>query len=144
MMCLFPTITMGMFGTASTPKFSSRSWVWSGVVELPKPSSTTLVHFVRELHPAPLPILVELKLFAELQLQEGWSWSWSCDKQALTTRAQALRSSRRSLTQLAAALLARVTAVDRCSDITATTEASSTERGLTYDKGSSTPAGIEG
>ncbi len=32
----------------------------------PKPSSTTLVHFVRELHPAPLSFLVELKLF-------GWA-----------------------------------------------------------------------
>jgi hypothetical protein len=57
------TKILGLFGTALTPKFSSRSWVWSGVVELPKPSSTTLVHFMRELHPAPLPVLMELKLF---------------------------------------------------------------------------------
>ena len=55
--------TEGLFGTAPTPKYNSRSWVWSEVVELPKLSSTTLVHFMRELHPTPLPVLVELKLF---------------------------------------------------------------------------------
>jgi hypothetical protein len=59
----FALATMGLFGTAPTPKFSSRSWVWSGVMELTKPNSITLVYFVRELYPAPLPILVELKLF---------------------------------------------------------------------------------
>ncbi len=32
-------------------------------MELPKPNSTSLVYFVRELHPAPLTFLVELKLF---------------------------------------------------------------------------------
>lgn len=31
-----------------------------------KPSSTSLVHFMRELHSAPLPFWVELKLF-------GWA-----------------------------------------------------------------------
>jgi hypothetical protein len=55
-----------LFIIASSLKFSFRSWIWSGVVELSKPSSTTLVHFVRELHPAPLPFFVELKLF-------GWA-----------------------------------------------------------------------
>ena len=51
---------LALFGTTPTSKFSYRSWVWSEVVELPKPSSTTLVHFVRGLHPTPLLILVEL------------------------------------------------------------------------------------
>jgi hypothetical protein len=53
----------GLFGTAPTSKFSFRSWIWSGVVKLPKPSFITLVHFVRELHPTPLSVLMELKLF---------------------------------------------------------------------------------
>lgn len=43
-----------MFGRALISKFSSRSWIPSGVVEQPKPSSTFLAHFVRTLHPAPL------------------------------------------------------------------------------------------
>jgi hypothetical protein len=53
---------LGSVWNSSTPKFSW-SWVWSGVMELSKSSSTTLVYFVRELHPTPLPVLVELKLF---------------------------------------------------------------------------------
>uniref|UniRef100_A0A0E0BTC5 Uncharacterized protein n=1 Tax=Oryza glumipatula TaxID=40148 RepID=A0A0E0BTC5_9ORYZ len=59
------------YGKGLTPKFNSRSWVWSGVVELPKPSSITLVHFMRELHPAPLPVLVELKLFGRAPAPGG-------------------------------------------------------------------------
>ncbi len=76
-----------LFGTAPTPKYNSSSWVWSGVVELTKPSSTTLVYFVKELHPTPLLVLVELKLFGwapapggvelELELcQTGPSLAW--------------------------------------------------------------------
>ena len=38
-----PLYILSLFGRAPTPKFSSRSWVCSGVVELPKPSSTSLV-----------------------------------------------------------------------------------------------------
>jgi hypothetical protein len=59
----FEILKTCLFGIGTGSKFSYRSWVWSRVVELPKPSSTTLVHFVRELHLAPLPVLVELKLF---------------------------------------------------------------------------------
>ena len=33
---------------APTPKFRFKSWVLSVVVELPKPSSTSIVYFVRE------------------------------------------------------------------------------------------------
>jgi hypothetical protein len=64
----FSTLAMGPFGRAPTSKFNSMSWVWSGVVELPKPSSTTLFHLVRALQPAPLLFWVELKLF-------GWATS---------------------------------------------------------------------
>lgn len=44
-----------MFGRALISKFSSRSWIPSGVVEQPKPSSNSLVHFVREVHLTLLP-----------------------------------------------------------------------------------------
>lgn len=43
---------MGLFGRPSTLDFSSRSWVWSRVVELPEPSSISLVNFVRDFHPS--------------------------------------------------------------------------------------------
>ena len=55
-----------MFGRTPTPKFNFRCWVWSGLAELPKPNSIYLLYFMRELHPAPLPFLVKLKLF-------GWT-----------------------------------------------------------------------
>ena len=76
-------LSKGLFGTAPTPRYNSRTWVWSEVVKLPKLSSTTLVHFVRELHPTPLLVLVKLKLFgwASTLGEERWSWSWSCAKQ---------------------------------------------------------------
>jgi hypothetical protein len=56
-------------------------------VEQPKPSSTSLVHFVRVLHPAPLLCLMELKLFGwapapgevelELELCQTGPWDGS-------------------------------------------------------------------
>ncbi len=57
--------SQGLFGRTLTYKFSSKSWVWSEVVELSKPSFTFLVHFY-ERTLAPLPFQVELKLF-------GWA-----------------------------------------------------------------------
>ena len=51
----------GLFGRAPTPKYNYRRWVWSGVVELPKHSSTSLFHFVREPHLD--PPLLDLELY---------------------------------------------------------------------------------
>jgi hypothetical protein len=54
----------GLFGRAPTPNLAQGvGSTVDIVVELPKPSTTSLVHFVIELHPVSLPFLVKLKLF---------------------------------------------------------------------------------